>query len=192
MWRRKGGLACTFIALLGCSRGDPTAHVEKPDSTTPLEPEERLSSAALFPFDFALPDVDGKTITLADHRGKVTIVDFWGTWCPPCREEVPLFVELKKRYGKQGLEIVGITYENGGGDVKQTIKDFIQENGVSYICVIGDDKTRDQIPDFEGYPTTLFIDRAGKVRLKLTGGRKLAVLESFVKELLSNKSPGQD
>lgn len=186
MPRFMGGLACALIALFGCGRGQPESQTERPDRTTTVEPDERLSPAAMFPFDFALPDADGKTIALADYRGKVTLVDFWATWCPPCREEIPLFVELKQRYGKQGLEIVGIAYENRDGDVKQTIKNFIAEHGVNYPCVIGDVETRDQIPAFAGYPTTLFVDRQGQVRLTLTGGRELAVLESFVKELLSN------
>ena len=68
------------------------------------------------PFPFALKDLDGKPVTAADFRGKVLVVDFWGTWCPPCRKQVPNLVELDKRFHDKGLAVVGLTYENEQGD----------------------------------------------------------------------------
>jgi thiol-disulfide isomerase/thioredoxin len=150
----------------------------------------RLDGFESFPFDFQLADVDDKPRQLADYKGKVLVVDFWGTWCPPCRMEIPHFIELRKKYEKQGFEVVGINYEDGSPEeVKKLIKDFMKENGMTYTCVVGDEATRDRVPNFEGFPTTLFIDRAGKVRFKEVGYKPLAELEAIVKVLLEEMAP---
>jgi thiol-disulfide isomerase/thioredoxin len=139
-----------------------------------------------FPFSFELPDLEGKPVKLADFKGKVTIVDVWGTWCPPCKMEIPHFVALKDKY--KDLAIVGINYEHVAKDkVKDTIASFVKENKINYPCVIGDDKTQEKIPDLEGFPTTLFLDREGKVRYKHVGYAPMAQLEEIVKTLLADK-----
>lgn len=151
---------------------------------------QKLAAFESFPFDFELPDVDDQPRKLADYKGKVMIVDIWGTWCPPCRMEIPHFIELQKKYSKQGFEVVGINYEDGSPEeVKKLIKDFMKENGMNYTCVVGDDATRDRVPNFEGFPTTLFIDRSGKVRLKEVGYKPLAELEAIVMALIAEPAP---
>lgn len=146
---------------------------------------EALAAHQPFDFDFSLTDLEGKTVNLADYKGKVLIVDIWGTWCPPCRMEIPHFVDLHKKYREQGFEIVGINYERTSPDKwVEVIKDFVSKNGMTYTCVIGDDATREKVPDFQGFPTTLFIDRTGKVRLKEVGYKPLPVLEAVVVKLL--------
>ena len=138
-----------------------------------------------FPFTFDLPDLEGKAVKLADFKGKVTIVDFWGTWCPPCRMEIPHFVDLLKRHKEKGLAIVGINYEKGPKDKhKDLIASFVKENGINYPCVLGDEKTQERVPDLQGFPTTLFIDREGTVRLMLVGYTPLPELEAIVTTLL--------
>ncbi|MFO0869989.1 MAG: redoxin domain-containing protein [Pirellulales bacterium] len=150
------------------------------------EAAEQLAKFESFPFDFALTDVEGKERKLADYRGKVLIVDIWGTWCPPCRMEIPHFVELHGKYKEQGLEIVGINYEDGSPEeVRELVKKFIADNKMTYTCVVGDDATRERVPNFEGFPTTLFIDRTGKVRFKEVGYRPLAALDAVVSTLLA-------
>jgi len=157
------------------------------------EVKELFASAESFPFEFTLPDLDDKPVSLADYKGKVVIVDIWGTWCPPCRMEIPHFIDLKKRYAEKGFDIVGINYEGTEEDeAKQKIAEFVKENGINYTCVIGDEATQGQIPKLEGYPTTLFIDRAGKVRLKVVGYHKLAVLDAIVNELLPEEAPSEE
>lgn len=150
-----------------------------------------LAQTKTFPFAFSLPDVDGKTVSLADFKGKVTVVDFWGTWCPPCRKEIPHLVALQKKYRDQGLAVVGLNYEQADATadaVRNGIKKFARENGVDYPCVIGDPKTQESVPEFEGFPTTLFVDRSGKVRVKLTGYHSLATLDAVVSALLTEGS----
>lgn len=140
-----------------------------------------------FPFDFDLKDVDGKPVRLADFKGNVTVVDVWGTWCPPCRKEVPHFIDLVTKYGDKGFRMVGINCNEQGSpaEIKETVKDFVAANKINYPCVLNDEKTEEKIPDFQGYPTTLFLDRTGKVRLKLVGYTPMARLEAIITTLLA-------
>ena len=138
-----------------------------------------------FPFDFALPDVDGKTVRLADFKGKVTLLQFWGTWCVPSRKQVPHLIALEKQFGDEGFAVVSIAYESGEGNAaKRAVRTFDEQHEVEYPSLIGDDATLARIPDFAGFPTTLFLDREGKVRYRVTGYLPLAVLETVVTTLL--------
>ena len=146
--------------------------------------ETALAKNKPFPFNFTLDDLKGKPVALKQFRGKVVIVDFWGTWCPPCRKEIPHFIALNKKYKKKGLAIVGINYERGAKSTwKGKIESFIAKNGVNYPCLMGDRATSAQVK-LRGYPTTLFIDRKGVVRLKLVGYQAMPKLESIVEALL--------
>ena len=146
-----------------------------------------IAATKPFPFDFNLKDVDGKEVKLGDFKGKVTIVDIWGTWCPPCRQEIPHFVALLAKHEAEGLKVVGINCNEQGSpdEVKQTINDFKAENKVAYPCLLNDETTEGKVPGFQGYPTTLFLDRTGKVRLVLVGYSPLIRLEAVVATLLA-------
>ncbi len=149
---------------------------------------KELADNKTFPFDFTLPDLAGKPVSLSSFQGQVVIVDVWGTWCPPCRAEVPHFVDLQKNYGKKGLQIVGINYERSPDPIPG-IKSFAKEHGINYPLVIGDEATQNKIPEFRAFPTTLFIDRKGEVRLVAVGARPHEYLEAVVKKLLSEPAP---
>ena len=143
-----------------------------------------------FVFDFELTDTDEKSIALADFAGKVVIVDVWGTWCPPCRMEVPHFVALQKKFADAGLVIVGLNSE-GRPEKQQAVKqvkDFQKANNMNYRCALVGDFTLEDIPEFTGFPTTIFVDRNGKVRAKVVGYHEYAVLESIVQKLLAEKA----
>jgi thiol-disulfide isomerase/thioredoxin len=149
--------------------------------------EVRTEMAAFksYPFDFTLPDLDDKPVKLADLKGKVVIVDFWGTWCPPCRAEIPSFVKLQTQYGDKGLQVIGLGYENGEKDeATKLVREFMEDHKMNYTCILGDKATQKQVPKFEGYPTTLFIDRTGNVRLQYVGLHPYATLEAATTMLL--------
>ncbi len=151
---------------------------------------KRLAERPSFAFDFELPSLDGKKVAIANFKGRVTIVDLWGTWCPPCRRAIPHLIDLYKKYHDQGLEIVGINYEHGlNDDVKDVIQRFVQENNIPYPCLIGDAKTQNQVPNFQGFPTTLYLDRSGTVRAKIEGFDPEMALEmdEIVTSLLAEK-----
>jgi len=145
-----------------------------------------LNAAETFPFTFAGTDIHGVEQSLEALKGKVVIVDFWGTWCPPCRAEIPSFVRLQKTYGEQGFQIIGLNYERKGTDEEnlQGVLDFAEEFSINYPCLLSDQEATAQVPNFQGFPTTLFIDRTGKVRLTKVGLHEYAYLEGVVTVLL--------
>jgi thiol-disulfide isomerase/thioredoxin len=142
-----------------------------------------------FEFDFDLEDVNGQRLSKKDFAGKVLIVDIWGTWCPPCRMEIPHFVALNKQYGGQGLQVVGLNQEqiSDKDAAANVVRQFCKAEGVDYPCALITQRVKRQITDFEGFPTTLFLDRTGNVRLKAVGLHDLSFLRAVVETLLKEK-----
>jgi peroxiredoxin len=118
-----------------------------------------------------LKDVDGKTVKSSDFKGKVVVLDFWATWCAPCRQEIPGFVELQNQYGKDGLVIVGISLDDQGPKV---VKPFMMDNG----------KTAELFGGVDAIPTTFVIDREGKIIHKHVGFVAKSQFEKEIKALL--------
>ena len=155
-----------------------------------------LSPGASFPYDFTVTTLEGEQLSLADLRGKAVIVDYWGTWCPPCRAEIPHFIALKKEFGDR-LEIVGMTWENGKGGpaTEAMVKAFAKQQGMNYpLTLLTEREQLAKVPDLNAFPTTLFIDKGGRVRAKEVGYRDLRVLRSLVSALLAEEAapePGE-
>ena len=110
--------------------------------------------------NWQLRDINGEPISLADFKGKVVILDFWATWCPPCRQEIPGFVTLQRKYQDKGLVIIGVSLDKQGPSV---VKPFMRELGMNYRVVMGDEKIVSDYGGIEAIPTTFIIDRQGKV-----------------------------
>lgn len=148
---------------------------------------QEIQSFDSFPLDFDVVTIEGKPLRKDDFAGRVLIIDIWATWCPPCRAEIPSFVELQDKYFDAGLSIVGMNYERAGSprDAILTINEFRRTQPINYPLAIGDESLTNQVPRFSGYPTTLFIDAKGQVRMKLVGAHPVDVLESYALALLS-------
>jgi thiol-disulfide isomerase/thioredoxin len=145
-----------------------------------------LSTGETFPFELVGTDISGAAIDLANLQGQVVIVDFWGTWCPPCRAEIPSFIRLQDKFAEQGFTMIGLNFERKGSDEENlaTVVDYVKEAGINYPCIMGTQEMLTQVPGFSGYPTTLFIDKTGKVKMKLVGLHPYEYLEAVVTELL--------
>lgn len=131
--------------------------------------------------NFVLPDLNNNLIQLSDFKGKVIILDFWATWCPPCTAELPHFKALYAEYYDQGLEIVGVALDKGGAAV---LKPFVQKNEIPYPILIGNNKVTAAYGGIRGIPTTFVIDRQGRIIKKLVGYHEKEVFESLIKTLL--------
>jgi len=112
--------------------------------------------------DFSLPDLEGNIIGPASFRGKVLIIDFWATWCPPCVKAVPHLTSMKEKYGPQGFEVIGVSLDTGS-DAEMLVKAFAEEMGVNYPMVIGNDDVADAYGGITGIPTFFIIDKEGKI-----------------------------
>ena len=117
--------------------------------------------------DFQLTDIDGNSIRLADLRGKAVLLNFWATWCPPCKIEMPWFVDIQKQYGPQGLQIVGVAMDEG--DAHDAVAKFAREMGLNYPVLLGNDKVADQYGGVDALPTTFYIGRDGKFVTRVFG-----------------------
>ncbi|MFA7227837.1 MAG: TlpA disulfide reductase family protein [Melioribacteraceae bacterium] len=137
-------------------------------------------STALAP-DFTLPTTDGKTIKLSDLRGKVVILDFWATWCPPCRKGIPDLIELKKKYGSKGFEIIGVSVDT---DTKDEVVPFMKEKGINYPVVYGNMNVYQQYGGIRAIPTSFVVDKQGKIVASYEGLIPHSTYENHIKKLL--------
>jgi cytochrome c biogenesis protein CcmG/thiol:disulfide interchange protein DsbE len=136
---------------------------------------------------FTLRNLDGKEVKLADFKGKVVILDFWATWCPPCVKEIPDYIELYKQYKEQGFEMVGISVDIGA----DVVKSFVQQHHVNYPMLMADGNVQGSYGGMRAIPTTFVIDKAGKIQRQYVGYRNRSVFEADIKALLAGKSLAQ-
>jgi len=141
----------------------------------------RLTQLSLAP-DFSLESLDGKTMRLSDLRGKAVLLNFWATWCGPCKIEMPWFVELQTQYGSQGLQIVGVAMDDAS---KEDIGKFAKDMGVNYPILIGKESVGDQYGGVPALPESFLIGRDGKIVDKIIGLRGKAEIEDAVKKALN-------
>ena len=141
----------------------------------------KLSSPAP---DFSLVSLDGKTTRLSDFRGKAVLLNFWATWCGPCKIEMPWFVDFQKQYGSQGLQIVGVAMDDAS---KEDIGKFAKDMGVNYPILIGKEAVGDQYGGVPALPETFIIARDGKIMDKIIGLRGKAEIEDAIKKALNTQ-----
>jgi len=130
--------------------------------------------------DWELKNLEGKIVKLSDFSGKVVILDFWATWCIPCRVEIPHFVELQNQYGPKGLVVIGVSLDEQG---PEGVGKFVKQLAVNYPVVMGNEKIADAY-GIEGFPTTFVIDRHGRIVSRYIGYNDKAVFEKEIHSLL--------
>ena len=138
----------------------------------------RAGSSKLAP-DFSVTDLSGRPLRLSDYRGKVVILDFWATWCEPCKQEIPHFVELQSKY-PQGLQVIGISMD----DDEEPVRAFQQQYKMNYPVALGAPKLADQYGGVLGLPITFVIDREGRIASRHIGATDPAVFEAEIRRLL--------
>jgi peroxiredoxin len=142
--------------------------------------QAKASKEHPFAPDFSLTDISGKKLILSDYRGKVVMLDFWATWCEPCRIEIPWFMALQKRYASQGLVVIGISMDTG----REPVVDFYRQFNMNYPVALGDARLEELYGGFLGLPTTFVIGRDGRIYAKHEGATDISVFEEEIKQLL--------
>jgi thiol-disulfide isomerase/thioredoxin len=153
-------------------------HMARRTGSTP-----RIAKSTVAP-DFSLESLDGKSVRLSDLRGKAVLLNFWATWCSPCKIEMPWFVELQNQYGAQGLQIVGVAMDDAS---KEDIAKFAKDMGVNYPILIGKESIGDQYGGIPALPESFFIGRDGKMVDKIIGLKGKGEIEEAVKKALNTQ-----
>jgi cytochrome c biogenesis protein CcmG/thiol:disulfide interchange protein DsbE len=129
--------------------------------------------------DFALKDLGGKDISLDDYKGKVVFLNFWATWCPPCRQEIPGFIEAYEKYKGDGLVILGVAVS----DRENSVKNYVEKSKMTYPVAMGDTKIIKDYDPGNAIPTTIVIDRDGNIFHKHVGFMDQSQVEKIFKDL---------
>jgi len=179
----RGAARLFLVGLLGtalASCGKPSSQSGTPGGGTAQAPASRGEVGSQAP-EFQLPDLSGATVASSHFKGKVVILDFWATWCPPCKEEIPHLVRLQSKYRDQGLEIVGLSLDAGGA---KDVKPFADEHDVNYTMLIANEETAKAYGNINAIPTTFVLDRDGKIVQRFIGYTAPEVFEQTIKQLL--------
>src|SRR5215469_5447847 len=178
--RRLCVLSLVGIGLAGCQQ-----HSASPAPKQPTQPQTASIAAgeigSRLP-EFSVQDLQGREISSADLRGKVVLIDFWATWCGPCKKQMPGYQELLARYGPQGFVVIGFKFD--------TMKDtedpmlFAKRLGVQYPLAVASNAIKQKFGGIEGLPTTLLYDRQGVLRNKVIGFEYTKTFEDYIKALM--------
>ncbi len=163
-------VAVLILALAGCSSSRPV-------NASSLKPEKDRKAAP----DFSLKDADGRTVRLSDYRGKVVLLDFWATWCGPCKIEIPWFMEFERKFKDRGFAVIGVAMDDEGWEV---VKPFVADVGVNYRIVQGSDTIAQLYGGVQALPTTFLVDRLGRVASVHVGLASKRDFEDGIEKLL--------
>lgn len=134
--------------------------------------------------EFALKDINGRTVRLRAFRGRVVLINFWATWCPPCRAEMPDLVRLQREHAKQGLQIIGITYPP---EKKTRVRRFVRSLKVNYPIILGTRQLKERFSSEDTLPLTVVIDRDGKIKEIISGILLRQEFDEKIKPLLNRE-----
>lgn len=160
------------IAILG----SPLARGQVPAPNSPPIDSSRIAP------DFVLETISGKSFRLSDHRGDVVVLNFWATWCGPCRYEIPRFIELQRRYDDQNLQFVGVALQRGAG--AERVRRYAQHIGINYPVGVDDNTISQQYGGVRRLPTTFVIGPQGEIRKRFLGVVPNRVLRTGLKRML--------
>ncbi len=173
MRRWIAGATLAAIGMLGSGCGEGSARAE-------VKAEKDRKAAP----GFTLKDATGKTVQLADYKGKVVLLNFWATWCGPCKIEIPWFIDFEQRYKDRGFAVLGISMDEDGWEA---VKPYLEAKKVNYRVVIGTDEVADLYGGVSSLPTSFVIDRQGKIASTHVGLVSKSVYQNDIEQLLENR-----
>lgn len=163
------GLAAWILVALNAGAVDIT-------EATVIRPEVPKQAPT-----WQMKSVEGKTVKSTEFTNKVVLLNFWATWCVPCQAEIPSFIELQAKYGKEGLAVLGASLDKSGA---KSIKSFARKQGINYPVLVATDQIQDLFGETEILPTTFVIDQKGRIISQYIGLARKELLEADVKALL--------
>lgn len=167
-------LLILFAGLAGCN----------PQSASPPQTKTHIAAGEIgssLP-DFSVKDLQGHLISSPDLRNKVVLIDFWATWCQPCKKEMPGYQKLLDEYGSRGFMVIGFKFDTMR-DTEDPIQ-FARSIGVHYPLAVAGDDLKQKFGGIEGLPTTMLYDRQGVLRMKVIGFEYTSNIEAALKPLL--------
>lgn len=172
------------FSIFGCSRNAGSDDVkDNPPVTENAQYVPSSSTTSKAP-DFTLLDTEGKKISLSNYAGKVVIVDFWATWCPPCRRGIPDLIDIQKQF-KNKVAVIGISVDT---DTKSKVVPFMKSMGINYPVVFANSEVVQSYGGIDAIPTSFIIDKKGNISNQHVGLTDKSVLIDEVKKLLGSKS----
>jgi peroxiredoxin len=176
------------VMLAGAATYKLTASQAVPNSNVVIESVKSTEEDKVTPVaapELRLKDMTGKEVSLSDYKGRVVVLNFWATWCPPCRKEIPDFIELQTNYGEQGLQFIGVAMDEEGAP---KIQAYLDKQPINYPIWVGEaGPVQEKFGALNAIPVTYLIDRQGMIRAKYVGIRKKAVVEEMIRPLLAEK-----
>src|SRR5579859_647387 len=166
-------IATVFALIAGTYFADKATRVKAKANNTVMKADNPGTDLSMP--ELTLKDLDGNNVSLSEYKGKVILVNFWATWCDPCRVEIPWLIEMQQNYGPKGFVILGIALDEEGKSVVAPFvaKERFDVNGtkepMSYKILIGNDEAADKFGGLFGYPTSILISREGKQIKRITG-----------------------
>lgn len=155
---------------IGTSKAQTVAEENQPTDTDSLKDAP----------DFTLTKMNGESFTLLEHEGKVVVLNIWATWCPPCRKEIPDFIDIQEEMRDEGVLFVGVSQDKEGMEV---VRPFAKEYGINYPLVVDDGTVRQKYGPFRGIPTTFIINKKGKVEFVAPGMVNREALQPALEKL---------
>lgn len=189
--RRAASVILALFALIlwsGCGSGDKpsttlaeTQSTQQPSDSTAQRPPRSPDAMP----DFELQDLSGRPVRLSDYAGKAVLINFWATWCPPCKAELPDLVELQRTHGGDRFTVIGVSLDQTG---VSGVTDFVKEHGLNFPILMGNEDVVIQYGNFRGIPTSFLLNAEHELERKYTGLVTRKMLETDLTRLFDGKA----
>lgn len=174
------GMVLSFLLLFGCNKNASEINKNNTDTVGGNKVTENSNAESNKAPEFTLVGPSGKTVSLSEYKGKVVIVDFWATWCPPCRKGIPDLIDLQSQYGNK-IAVIGISVDT---DTKDQVAAFAKQNNINYTILYASQDVVQSYGNIESIPTSFIIDKKGNIVNQFVGLTPKEIYVQEIKKLL--------